>query len=511
VNRGGDTTAALAGAGVAEKARSDGALETETHRAIRNAGILTVSLLGTWTIALGVRLLLPRLLGPTAFGALHFADYFAQGFFVVTALGVDTYIRKEIATRPEHASDFFGGVLVLRVLAGLVLAGIMALVLGLTGHSSDVWNIVFLYAGAHFLLTLNQSYGALLQARGEVSGLALVNFVTKVGWGGAVVTGLAMKMPLYVVPAAFIAAELVKTAALVVLSRRHLALRIRVDRRATTAVVVASLPFFLNILAQQLYDKVDVSMIGIMAGHTEAGYYGAASVLTAVALMLTPIISSVILPHSSLAAARSAQALQAVMEGALRVTLTIILPVAMVLILGAELWVGVLFGAEFAPSIPALQIRATSLVLTYMATLSAIHLIQLGRLWTVTLISFTALSLNPITNYFLIDLGARHLGPGGAGTGAAIASLSTELVVVGLMQVAAGRQAIVRAIGPKILRSAATVAVTAAGYVMLEAMGPWRLLVVGLAWLPAGLALGAIDRQDLATLWKAIFARARGR
>ncbi len=481
----------------------------DTHRAIRNAGILTVSLLGTWSVALAVRLLLPRLLGPTAFGALHFADYFAQGFLIVTALGVDTYIRKEVATRPGHASDFFGGVLVLRLLMGVALSGLMLLVLYVTGRGPEMKTLALLYAAAHFLLTLNHSLGALLQARGTVTGLAVVNVVTKAGWGASVIAGLMVGAPLWIVPAAFIAAELAKTFALSVLSRRHLSLRLSFDRTATTAVMVASLPFFLNILAQTLYDKIDVSMIGILAGNTEAGYYGAATILTASALMLTPIISSVLLPHSSLAAARSPEDLQEVMEGALRVTLTIILPVAFLLILGADIWVEFLFGTEFAPSVTALQVRATSLVLTYLATLSAIHLFQLGRLWTVTLISLAALVFNPTMNYFLIQVGMRHLGAGGAGSGAAIASLCSEVMVVSLMQLAAGRRSIVRTTAGRILRSATALVGLVCLFLVLEPLGPFRLLACAAAWIPLSIVTRAINTDDISVFISAVFKRGR--
>jgi len=64
-------------------------------------------LLFTWSIALGIRVILPRHLGPSLFGTLQFADAFASTFFVLVSLGMETYIRKEVAVRPEHASDFY--------------------------------------------------------------------------------------------------------------------------------------------------------------------------------------------------------------------------------------------------------------------------------------------------------------------------------------------------------------------------------------------------------------------
>jgi O-antigen/teichoic acid export membrane protein len=100
-----------------------GHLQGDIAHSLRNTAKLGASLVATWAVALVVRIFLPRHLGPAAFGTYQFADSFTATIFVVTTLGIETYVRKEIATNPEHANDFFGGTLVLRVaLSVLVLA-----------------------------------------------------------------------------------------------------------------------------------------------------------------------------------------------------------------------------------------------------------------------------------------------------------------------------------------------------------------------------------------------------
>src|SRR5262245_10859194 len=95
-------------------AAADTDAPSATLLAIRNALKLGGSLIFTWGIALAIRLLLPRYLGPTRFGTLNFAEGFTAAFFITLSLGLDSYVRKEVAVRPSHASDFFGGISVLR-------------------------------------------------------------------------------------------------------------------------------------------------------------------------------------------------------------------------------------------------------------------------------------------------------------------------------------------------------------------------------------------------------------
>ncbi len=96
----------------------------ELALALRNGIKLGGSLIATWGIALIVRLYVPRVLGPDRFGHLSFAEAFTTTAFVTLGLGVDTYIRKEVSVRPEHASDFIGGVVALRIgFAALIFIG----------------------------------------------------------------------------------------------------------------------------------------------------------------------------------------------------------------------------------------------------------------------------------------------------------------------------------------------------------------------------------------------------
>src|SRR5579859_953065 len=80
----------------------------DTHEiavAIRNGLKLGGALLITWTVALIVKLQIPRHLGPIGQAHFAFSESFAITFFTAIGLGVDRYIIKEIPVRPDHASD----------------------------------------------------------------------------------------------------------------------------------------------------------------------------------------------------------------------------------------------------------------------------------------------------------------------------------------------------------------------------------------------------------------------
>ena len=89
----------------AEAPSTQGPPPHDAVRAVRNAFMLGASLVATWSVALVVRLLLPRSLGPSLFGEFNFADALAANAFALIGYGLDTYIQKEIPARPDHTCN----------------------------------------------------------------------------------------------------------------------------------------------------------------------------------------------------------------------------------------------------------------------------------------------------------------------------------------------------------------------------------------------------------------------
>jgi O-antigen/teichoic acid export membrane protein len=341
-----------------------GALDRDIQQATRSAMHLGVGLVGSWAIGIGIRLLLPRWLGPEQFGVLQFADVFTTTVLVVTMLGADTYIRKEVATRPQHASEFFGGTLLIGVLLGAVVLGISLPALSAAGKSSTVLWIVAWLGLAQMAVNTNNLYAALLHAVGAVRGLAGLNVAAKLLWALGIVVALRSGAGLIGVAQAMLLSELVRCAVLVRLARQHLQLRLRVDLGATKAMVLASLPFFIGGVAQTIYARIDVSILSFLASDAETGWYGAASTIAGLSLLLSPIISWVLLPLSSRAAARSEAELMHVMRRAMSLVLTVAVPASLALWVAADLLIVGAFGEPFRPATHSLRIIAPTFLLT---------------------------------------------------------------------------------------------------------------------------------------------------
>jgi O-antigen/teichoic acid export membrane protein len=401
-------------------------LTSDAVVAARNSFQLGASLAASWAIGLVGRLIVPRHLGPQMFGAFQFADSFAASFLVLSILGFETYIRKEVSARREHASEFFGGLLVLRLLVSVLAVAIMLAVISVTGKPASVRRLVLFFSAYQVLAILNGSYACLLNAVASVGGLATLNVLAKSLWAAGIVTAALLGQGAEAFAAVQVLSEALKAGGLTLLVRREINLRFRIDLDRTREAVLASLPFSVVGLSGTLYATADLSLMAFLASDIELGWYGAASSMTGVALVLAPIIHSVFLPMTSRAAARSDNELTTFASRTLEVLVSLVAPIALFGALGADVVILTIFGRTFAPAARSFRILCPVFLLTYIGILPALLLTRLERGWTVTRVSIGVLALNLALNCFAIPFGQRHFGPGGAGIASAGVWLFSE-------------------------------------------------------------------------------------
>lgn len=477
----------------------------DTVAAVTNALKLGGSLIATLAIAVAVKFLMPRYLGPTHFGTLSFADGFAGTFFLALNLGAESYIRKEISIRPAHASDFLGGTLVLRAAMSVGIFGIMALVMNATGRSREVQTLVYVFGAAQFFVSVNATLSALLHARGRVGGMSVLAVATKIVWAAGVGASIATGAGLWGFAAAYLASESVESFVLFALANRHLGLVFRVDALATKTMIVSSLPYFLNECATSAYGRLDVILLAIRGNGQEVGWYVAAATVAGLTLLVTPLISWVLMPVFARGAVRSRQDLFAHVRQASGLILAVAIPVSLFVSVGADLWLQLFFGHAYAPAALALRILAASSVVIYVAIVFALTLIMLEHAWTVTLISVAGLVVNIVLNVLLIRRSMALFGEGGGGVGCAIAAAGTHVFAAVAMMAFVGREAFDSRLIRMVAKSLAACALVVGVDRLTASLGWARMVADGVVYLAVVVATGALRVRETWRLVTAAF------
>lgn len=423
---------------------SDSEQRSESRQAATNGAQLGGSLLFTAAVGLLVSLfVVPQVVSESEVGILGFGEAVASIGLVVAGFGMDSYLRKEIATRKDHASEFFSALLIVRLFVSLLMTGLAvgalhlrAADLGSQPNTTSNIRIVVLFCVAQFFIQTSESFAAMLQAVGRVKVQSQFVVISKTCWAVMVIGGLWLGFGIWVVPAALIITELAKTVVFGVGAQRAVQLSWRPTFSNLPVVIVAAFPFLITTLSVKLIQFLDVAMIKFITGSDrETGFYNQALRMSGVALLLAPIIQWVVLPMASRAVARSRDDFASLVKRSYEAVLCAGIPLSILLSLNADVILGLIPDGKFLPSVPALRILSLLIVLSYVSMLGGTLLIADGRGWRVVRLTFLTIGIDFVLNLYMIRHGWQWWGPGtgavkdgGAGTGAAISLVTAEVV-----------------------------------------------------------------------------------
>jgi O-antigen/teichoic acid export membrane protein len=475
----------------------------ELALAAANAAKLGSSLIVTWGIGLAARLYIPRFLGPDRFGMLNFAEAFTATAFVLIDLGVDTYVRKEISVHPERASEFVGGIVMLRSLLSLLIFVGMGLVLHATHSSAEARTLVYIYGFMQFFMIGNNTSAGLLQAVGRVNEMSVLSIVIKLVWAACLASAILFHLGLWAFALTYALAEALKSVVLFRLARRHVGFGMNLQVRATGIVVVAALPFFISGLASKIYDKVGASILSFMTSDREVGWYGAAGSLVGLTMLLAPLVGWVVIPLFARSAAKSKDEFFSMVRRSLEFVLSLSIPASLGIMLGAEYWVSIVFGRAYAPAVISVQILAVATVLMYVSIIAFNALAVLNYTWRMSMVAVGGMFISPLCNWLLIPWMRARLGPGGGAAGSSMATFLTEVGIVVPLFWLLGRRGYDRRLIVSSLKNIGCAILVVVMHVLLPAsLGPIRIVIDAVVYTAIAIAVGGIDIQQLIRLAK---------
>lgn len=477
---------------------------------MRNALKLGASLVMTLGIGFGVRIALRRYLGPEVIGPVNFADAFTTTAFVFLGLGIDTQVRKVVPVNLEGANEFIGSVFTLRVILSATVFLVMGVLLDWMNQPPEVKQLVWAYGAAQVCLSFNQTLTALLQSARTIDGLSALNVVSKLLWAAGFIATMVFRWPLIGIPLSVLAAESLKLPIAWWLARKHLRLRLKVDWQKVAPVLRSSFPFYVNAVALVIVNRFDVNVLKVRSDDREIGLYSAAAELAQMTFVLVPMLGGVVMPLFARMQARGVEEYREVVRRTLELVLVLAFPPSLAIAVGSDIWVALVLGEQYAASAWALSILGPTFLLTYTAVVISITLNLGGGEWTVTLTSLMSMVVNPVLVMIAVGFAAAW-GPGGAGAACAMCAVFTEILVLVVMFYRVGRWVFdARLVKMLVKTTLACAAVMAIDRLLLQGVGPARILIAGGLYALLVLGSGAVSVRDTLNLVRTMRAQRSG-
>jgi O-antigen/teichoic acid export membrane protein len=188
-----------------------------------------------------------------------------------------------------------------------------------------------------------------------------------------------------------------------------------------------ALPFGLTGVFGMIYTNISSVMLSVMQGNEVVGWYNAAYRLILVLLFIPAAFGLAIFPNISRFYIISQSSLRVAIEKYFKYMVILALPIAVGTTLVADRIILLVFGQGYTQSIIALQILVWTVVLTFAGAAFVKMFESTNRQIVVARVSGICMAANIILNLLLI--------PRFSYVGASIATLVTELILVGAILV----------------------------------------------------------------------------
>jgi O-antigen/teichoic acid export membrane protein len=459
----------------ADSPRADNDLlrSAEAGGHVIRGGALRVAGYGVGTVLVAAAsVLLLRHLGVVEFGRYVTVMSLVAIVSAISDAGLTAVGARELSLRDDadERRRLVANLLTLRLLltpAGVLLAAGFALIAGY--ESSLVAGT--LIAGAGLVLVNAQATVTIPLAVELKNGRLAVNellrqFVTVVGIAVLAVAGATL-VPFFTVQ---VLVGVVLLALTPVVAGRGRFVQPRFDRAEARFLLVEAIPIAVALALAQVYFRILVIMLSLMATARETGLFGTSYRIVEMLFMIPTVLFAVVLPVTSVAGGENIPRLRYVMQRMSEVGLVIGMYVAIAVAIVAEPVIRILGGEEYVDAAPVLRIQVFALVGFF-----------LNQAWATVLISIKEQRRIAIANgialVVLFALGLALIPPFDI-EGAAVAAVAADWLLAGLLLVAVVRANRELAPDLRFAWKVAVAALLAGAAVLLPGDLPWIELVI---------------------------------
>lgn len=309
-----------------------------------------------------------RKLGAEDFGRYSFAVSFAFLFVILTDLGLNTLLIRDVSRERALAERYMGNVLAMKLILSLAAFLLIAAAINLTAYPPLMVRVVCLTGLALVFSALTDYMAAIFNAFERMELEALVKtanrlFMVVLG-GGVLFMGRGLELFAAAVAAAH-GAALILAARLA--SRRFGALRPRMERRFWRELLRSALPLALSSVFMVVYYRIDVVMLSLMGGGDgELGLYSAAYKLVDTASLVPFLVVGGLFPIFSSLFRTSPERLASIFETTVKYLLVAALPIAVGTTILAPRFMELIYGAEYAGGADLLRILIWNIPLVFV-------------------------------------------------------------------------------------------------------------------------------------------------
>ncbi|MEN6330235.1 MAG: flippase [Methanobacteriaceae archaeon] len=389
----------------------------------KNSVALFVSQILSYLLIFFYTIYVARYLGAEGFGILSLAISITGIFGILVDMGLTTLMIREVSRDELKTNKFITNTALLKIILSFLAWGVLYLFLNLSGYSGQVQNVVYLLYLSVIVNSFSLIFSALIQAAEKMEYVSLSTILNSLVLLSGTLLGIYYGVDIYYFAALYIIANSLNFLYLALIYLWKFGYpKLEVDRSFWKPTLQEAWPFGITGLSGSLYTYVDSIILSLLQGNLVVGWYSAAYRLMLITLFIPGAVNTAIFPLMSRLFVSSQDSLILINERYFKYMLILGIPLGFGTTILADKIILLIFGADFAPAVIALQILIWTMVFTFAGATFVQILQSVNKQLLLTKISLLCLGLNIILNLILI--------PRYSYIGASVVTVVTEIILV---------------------------------------------------------------------------------
>jgi len=391
------------------------------RKVARNTGIIIFGDILFRAVSLFVTIFLARYLGTVGFGKYNFVFAYLAFFGIITDLGLQTILVREMSRDCSLAPKLMGNAYIIKLILTIFAIILSIITISFMPYPKDTTTYIYIAAFTLLFSSFSDFYATIFQANLKMEYNVIAKLIFKGLSAVLIFSIIFVKGTLMHIIVALVFSEMVKTSLCRLFSRKFVRPQFEIDFKLWKYLFRESLPIALTSVIGVLYFRIDIIMLSIIQGDAPVGIYSAAYKLSEPLILIPNALMISLFPIMSSLSEISEERLIRSYKFGVKYLLIITLPIAIGTTVLADKIILLIYGAKFAGSSDALQILIWAQVVTSVNSVLLYLLVSIGKQKLNTLSHILCIIVNIILNFILIPILSYN--------GAAIATVATKVVL----------------------------------------------------------------------------------
>ncbi|MDD3042311.1 MAG: flippase [Methanosarcinaceae archaeon] len=373
------------------------------QKVAKNTGVLFFAQLVSYPLGFLYVMYTARYLGTEQFGVLSFALAFTGIFMVLANMGFGVLAVREIARDKSLAKKYLGNVIPIKIILSIICFGLIVLSMKYLEYPEQTVRVVYFITAGMLFNSFTELFNSLFKAFEKMEYISIGTIGNKIIVLSLTLFAIFRGHGLVTISAIYSFSSLIVFIyTLFICLWKYVVPVIEIDRDFWKDSVKKALPFFLSAVVNIIAFKIDIIMLSTIKGDEAVGYYSAAYRLLETLIFIPAALSTSLYPVFSNFHISAKNALNSAYEKSFKFLLITGLPIAVGTTLLADRIILLIYGKEFYPAIPALQILIWTIPVIFLSYMLGTLFASINRQVLSLKIGIFITALNIIINLLLI-------------------------------------------------------------------------------------------------------------